>query len=477
MLSSLKKLPVIRDFVKVVNLNFAELHHVRWILSKIYESTQAALERSDSLKAQIDSSASRNDQVLGALLSNDIAIINATAESTSLLERLSKDTQELRRDVSRLNESTIAALENLGQESEAQNAKILTHLETQKLEHNELLDETYKRFVESVSAITHEWRSSLVEEIFPAAVREVSSSLRSDLSLLQQAVEGATKALATSTKQVETLGKNISGKEPIWIHSDDVTPQNPEIALATHLYSYLPNRNAVDVGANIGDFSSSLLDAGYKVVAFEPFEPVFQTLEARFKDNTEFQAMHLGVGIEDGVLNLHVASDTSGRGRFPDSNLYNSFANHSLMKGLEFTRDVPVEVRSLESLRQSGSIPGEVAFLKVDTEGFDLEVLRGIGSVTCSVVMTEYWDDTHPFGRSGKGHLEDIVREMKTKGFPWFIAIYHLNNDETVSFYCNRAKSVPGAWGNILFFRENDIFAQARRWCEVMLRPTLFSSQ
>ena len=112
---------------------------------------------------------------------------------------------------------------------------------------------------------------------------------------------------------------------------------------------------------------------------------------------------------------------------------------------------MPVPVRTLESLRRGGEIPNRAGVLKIDTEGFDLEVIRGMGTETSPVVMAEFWDARHSFGQSGKGRLEDLVNEMRQRGYHWHIVIYHLEEAATISYYCNQVRTVPNSWGNALF--------------------------
>ena len=38
----------------------------------------------------------------------------------------------------------------------------------------------------------------------------------------------------------------------------------------------------------------------------------------------------------------------------------------------------------------------------------------------------------HRFGQSEKGRLEDLVAEMRGRGYPWQIVIYHLDEDATI---------------------------------------------
>jgi hypothetical protein len=62
----------------------------------------------------------------------------------------------------------------------------------------------------------------------------------------------------------------------VCIETSDFNFTNPESGLISFLYSYLPARSVVDVGAHVGDVLETLLTAGYEVYAFEPFPPSYQ---------------------------------------------------------------------------------------------------------------------------------------------------------------------------------------------------------
>jgi hypothetical protein len=137
---------------------------------------------------------------------------------------------------------------------------------------------------------------------------------------------------------------------------------------------------------------------------------------------------------------------------------------------LPFTGKVPVAVETLAALSDSGRIPRQVGLIKIDTEGFDLEVLRGMGSLEAVVVLTEFWDAAHWFGKSGKGRLDESVKEMKGRGFHWYMVIYHHDESSTISYYCNRPSTVSDSWGNAIFFRDHELFLRALKWCEGALK-------
>lgn len=292
---------------------------------------------------------------------------------------------------------------------------------------------------------------------------------RTEQKLDKLAEEVRTFSLELRERSASANGQQSSAV----IASDDFARQNPEIGLLEHLYSFLSDTNAIDIGANVGRVSERLLRAGYTVYAFEPYPPAFATLQQQLSGHQDFHAFQCAIGSKDGTMSLHIASDLSKEKKW-DTTLFHSLVEHPMLEDLQFAEAIPVQVRSLESLQQAGDIPKSAGILKIDTEGFDLEVMRGMGEGQFQVVMTEFWDPAHPFGRSGNGKLEDAVTEMKRRGYGWHIVIYHLDESSTISYYCNRRETVSKSWGNAIFFRDHDLFRRALGWCDQVLAPTLY---
>jgi FkbM family methyltransferase len=251
---------------------------------------------------------------------------------------------------------------------------------------------------------------------------------------------------------------------------------NPEAGLMAHLRSFLPSRVAIDIGAHKGKVSERLLRAGYEVYAFEPYPPLFAKLKERLRDNSDFHPSDVAIGfVDQPVMDFHIAGGTPGPGYEQDLSLYGSVVQHSLHEGISFVETIQVSVRSLESLRRCGEIPETVGLLKVDTEGNDLEVIRGMGDWHPSVIAAEFWDTDHSFAESGAfTRLDALVGEMRQRCYQWHIVVYRAAHTGMLSFYCNESVSMPGSWGNVFFFGDYDVFAEARDWCSAVLRPTYF---
>jgi FkbM family methyltransferase len=253
--------------------------------------------------------------------------------------------------------------------------------------------------------------------------------------------------------------------------------QDLDIELMTYLYSYLPHRLAVDIGANRGDVSSRLLQAGYQVYAFEPFPAVIDKLKNRLGDHPNFRLFPFALGSENQTQELHIATDETPDNTYQDASFYSSLTKHSLSEGLVFTDTISVTVKTLASLHDAEELPKDIGLVKIDTEGFDLEVIKGMGNYRYPVVVAEFWDQNFPFGRSGAmNQLPDLVNAMKARDYHWHLVIYRIWGSSDVSYYCNSAYSLDNSWGNVFFFQDYHVFHQALLWSASVMPATYFSA-
>jgi Methyltransferase FkbM domain len=124
----------------------------------------------------------------------------------------------------------------------------------------------------------------------------------------------------------------------------------------------------------------------------------------------------------------------------------------------------------LESLQHSAKIPTKLGVVKIDTEGNELNVIRGMGSLRPSVVMAEFWSEGHVFAAwKSLNKLPDLVAEMRKRGYKCNIAIYRLESLDRSRFISNSARVPNGSWGNVLFFEDRLLFDKAFQWCGVFL--------
>lgn len=284
--------------------------------------------------------------------------------------------------------------------------------------------------------------------------------------------ETQTALLEASIQLVEAAGLR---RYEIAVEESGYELENPEVGLMGFLYTFLPCRRALDVGAHVGEVSERLLEAGYEVYAFEPHPAVYPRLVERLGGRCGFRAFDFALGAQEGALPLYLAEDRTSDGRYGEATAYASLLEHAMPPDLPFTGQAPVRVRTLEALHAEGAVPAEIGLAKIDTEGFDLDVIRGMGEHRYPVVCAEFWDRRTPFGASGlRYELPDLVREMRRRGYGWYIVIYRIWGRQGVAFYSNHPRPVAASWGNVFFFRDFAVFREADQWCAAMLARTYF---
>ena len=143
---------------------------------------------------------------------------------------------------------------------------------------------------------------------------------------------------------------------------------------------------ALDVGANVGDWSAALIarkgdDAAFRVIAFEPSETAARALRARFAGDDRVRVVEQAVGDRAGTMPFLEERD-AGKG----STLVPGFAR---IDG----RERMVGVTTLADALRDAEWDGADA-VKIDAEGYDLRVIRGaedlIARQRLGVVQFEY---------------------------------------------------------------------------------------
>jgi FkbM family methyltransferase len=184
----------------------------------------------------------------------------------------------------------------------------------------------------------------------------------------------------------------------------------------------IPGRQHVvvfDVGANVGNTVAQFLTrfADVEVHAFEPAPDTFRTLSQRIHDPR--------VRLVNAALSL-----TAGESRM-DSSL-----NHDLRRLGE--GDQTVRVTTLAEYVQENTVE-RIDYLKIDTEGHDLDVLRGglevlprVGAIEVEVSMNK--------GNTAHVPLAEVLAELERWGFRLF-GVYE-QRPEPGRAYLRRANCV-----------------------------------
>jgi len=168
----------------------------------------------------------------------------------------------------------------------------------------------------------------------------------------------------------------------------------------TRFYGSLLPRSALsfDVGANIGDKSEALIEAGSRVVAFEPNPLLHGELLSRFKGERNWTVVLAAVGGEPGVLPFYARE-------IPLLSSLDVEGVQEWQAPLIGTYHVPVV--TLDMAIQTFGVP---FFCKVDVEGWEYEVLKGLAT-PIPVVSLEYH-----LNHKGVQRVRDCLQRLKLLG-------------------------------------------------------------
>ncbi len=225
--------------------------------------------------------------------------------------------------------------------------------------------------------------------------------------------------------------------------------QDAEVHLLSRLMRDLDSRSVIDVGSERGDLAEKLLQAGARDLhAFEPHPENIEALHTRFDADARVVVHGHAVSDGDGDGVLHVSTARSGM-QLP--------FGHTLLERedtdeIKWEKTVSVTRRSLGSLVDTGEIPGRVGILKIDTEGHDLAVVRGMGALEAEVVMVEHWTDLpHGLGKC-PWTTEEMTVALSEREFNHFAFVIH--RGEFVTLKWDDAEVERGAMGNLIFLHD-----------------------
>lgn len=172
----------------------------------------------------------------------------------------------------------------------------------------------------------------------------------------------------------------------------------------------------LDVGAHLGEFGEALRGAGWTgpIVSFEPVSSSFEQLRGRAAEDPRWtvQRMALGRSRETATIGVTAGTNLSS---FLD---LTDLATTRWPELAQRTGSEQVEVYRLDDVLSDAVAPLDPRriFLKLDTQGFDLEVFAGAAGSMDRIVGLLAEVSFQPVYR-GMPHYLDALAEFERAGF------------------------------------------------------------
>jgi FkbM family methyltransferase len=170
----------------------------------------------------------------------------------------------------------------------------------------------------------------------------------------------------------------------------------------------------LDVGAHVGEFGSALRHAGYSgpIISFEPVNDYFKRLEAVAAPDPKWWVYRAALGRDTGDRPMNVMDGTGSSFLSPNQYAMRCWPEwHSA-----YVEKVPM--RRLSEMMEMffPSIGVSRPFLKLDTQGYDIEVFRGAGDRIHEIVGIQCELSLIPL-YEGMPAIEDALGVFRRAGF------------------------------------------------------------
>ena len=201
----------------------------------------------------------------------------------------------------------------------------------------------------------------------------------------------------------------------------DLTPRAKARPLQAQLIAVLERFGigcVIDVGANAGQYGATLREWGYagRIVSFEPQAGPHRLLERRAAPDPRWRvAPPVALGGHAGELELEISAESDMSSLLPQSALLQRISPSSHVVGRE-----RVEVARLDDVVEDYLEPGERLFLKIDTQGYEAQVLAGARGLLARLAGIQL---EMPLVRcyEGERDFRNLIDDLAAAGFSPFL--------------------------------------------------------
>ena len=144
------------------------------------------------------------------------------------------------------------------------------------------------------------------------------------------------------------------------------------------LMKYYGINKVIDIGANEGQFAHFIRKSGFngELHSFEPLDEAYQKILKQSSYDKNWKVYQLAVGDACGETEINVSENSVS------SSILEMNASHlELAPQSRYTKKQTIEIKTLDSLKDILALDKGNIFLKIDTQGFEKNVLKGAEKV------------------------------------------------------------------------------------------------
>ncbi|MEJ7738074.1 MAG: FkbM family methyltransferase [Chitinophagaceae bacterium] len=209
------------------------------------------------------------------------------------------------------------------------------------------------------------------------------------------------------TRSLKKLSRNFG--------FDIVRYPSPDLHRRIKTYQAFNITTLVDVGANAGQYAALSRNLGYKgeIISFEPTASAFYLLTKLAAKDEHWKTYRMAIGARRGQIDINISENSFSSSILDIKAVH--LANAPLSRYIA-KESVPINTLAnlFDDLKLSGNI-----FLKIDTQGYETEVLKGaervlpqISCIQLEMGLIELYE--------GEKLFEDILAYLKSRKFEMY---------------------------------------------------------
>ncbi len=192
-----------------------------------------------------------------------------------------------------------------------------------------------------------------------------------------------------------------------------------------HLFEQQGIDLVLDVGANEGQFARELRRF-YQgdLISFEPVRHVFDKLSAAAAGDPSWQLCNVALGRQERTATIHVSAHSV----FSSLHTANASCRELFGAKASDSTDESITIRRIDKVLPElvNSLATRRIFLKLDTQGYDLEAFAGLGSILDQVLALQSEVSLIPL-YEGMPHWTECVSTYEQAGFG-VVGMYPVNH-------------------------------------------------
>lgn len=222
-------------------------------------------------------------------------------------------------------------------------------------------------------------------------------------------------------------------------------PPDLDIRRRMMLLEHFKINKILDVGANKGQYASSIRKSGFQgdIISFEPMKEAFAALQQLALRDSRLTALNFALGDTEAKTTINVAGNSISSSILEMLPAHIDAAPHS-----SYVDQEEITIKTLDSVFFDYCRPEDNIFLKMDTQGFEKNVLDGASQSLKYIQGIQVEMSLVPLYRGGI-LFDEMNAYLKEKGFDLYSlenGFWHVSNGrllcvDGIFFKASEAKS------------------------------------